>query len=706
MTTSSTAAPAATPGTWQDETINGMQYEVLLPANYNPAIKYPTVLYLHQLDLGDYGASTLENQINAYFNTAQFRAAYPAIFVAPLLDQTADPSGQTINFGGITPADQPGEDNAIAALKQVMSEYSTDPSRVYLTGNSMGGDGTWDMMIKYNAYDGTEGKIFAAGMPLAGIDYDYGEPPPQSVVQELKDVPIWAIHGAQDTQQVPTWDQNMYAAEQAIGGDMKLTLDPNLGHDVWDTYYPLPNGQPYWDWLFSQSASGSTSPPPAKPSANDTVVKAGSTAAITDASGNTWTIDNAQVAVNGAVDTTTANVTELAYVNGEVWQENASKLWWGKTSPSAAWSPAAGTTTSPLPASAPKPSANDTVVKAGSTAAIVDASGNTWTIDNAQVAVNGAVDTTTANVTELAYVNGEVWQENASKLWWGKTSPSAAWSPAAGTATSPLPASAPKPSANDTVVKAGSTAAITDASGNTWTITAGGQVAMNGTADTTTANVTELAYVNGEVWQENGSDLWWGKTSPTAAWSPAAGTATSPLPASTGSKASANDTVVKAGAAGTIVDASGNKWTITSAGQVAVNGTADTTTAKVIELAYVNGEVWQENASDLWWGKTSPTAAWSPAAGTSTSPLPAPTSSVAAAADTALPTGNASPSSGTILQDFTTTLGEVLRQVSKPAGGLVPENASSGAGAVQGLHPTAHPTGMVGLSSLTGAGAY
>jgi Cellulase (glycosyl hydrolase family 5) len=74
---------------------------------------------------------------------------------------------------------------------------------------------------------------------------------------------------------------------------------------------------------------------------------------------------------------------------------------------------------------------------------------------------------------------------------------------AAKSATS-TPTPTPTPSANDTVVKAGSTAAITDASGNLWTITSGGQVAVNGAADTTTANVVEIAYVNGVVWQENG----------------------------------------------------------------------------------------------------------------------------------------------------------------------------------------------------------
>ena len=108
---------------------------------------------------------------------------------------------------------------------------------------------------------------------------------------------------------------------------------------------------------------------------------------------------------------------------------------------------------------------------------------------------------------------------------------------------------------------------------------------------------------------------------PTAASTPApipAPTSGSPPPAA----ASANDMAVKAGLTAEIVDASGNKWTITSAGPVAVNGTADAATANVTELAYFDGSVWQENSGALWWGKTQPTASWSPGADTATSPLP------------------------------------------------------------------------------------
>ncbi len=294
-------------------------------------------------------------------------------------------------------------------------------------------------------------------------------------------------------------------------------------------------------------------------------------------------------------------------------------------------------TPTPTPTPAPAPSANDTVVRAGSTAAIIDASGNKWTLTSSNlVAVNGSADMSTANVTELAYVNGTIWQENANNLWWGKTSPGASWTPGNGTPVSPLPPTPTptptpppptptpisKPSPNDTVVLPGSAAAIVDTSGNKWTITAGGQVAINGKADTTTANVVELAYVGGKIWQQNSARLWWGETSPTAGWSPNAGTATSPLPAPVAT-ASLSGTVVLAGSSAALSDAAGNAWRITAGGQIAVNGVVDGTTGNVTEIALVKGQIWQENSANLWWGKTSPTAAWSPNFGTAVSPLPA-----------------------------------------------------------------------------------
>lgn len=100
--------------------------------------------------------------------------------------------------------------------------------------------------------------------------------------------------------------------------------------------------------------------------------------------------------------------------------------------------PTASPTPSPVPTSAPTPSPNGTVVL-GTHGVIVDTAGNKWLIDSVgQIAVNGKVDPVTSGVIELAYVNGILWQKNSNLYWWGKTSPSAQWKPAAGTKVSPL----------------------------------------------------------------------------------------------------------------------------------------------------------------------------------------------------------------------------------------------------------------------------
>jgi hypothetical protein len=162
---------------------------------------------------------------------------------------------------------------------------------------------------------------------------------------------------------------------------------------------------------------------------------------------------------------------------------------------------------------------------------------------------------------------------------------------------------------------------ITDAEGNIWTITADGQVAVNGQADPTTANVTHLAYADGLVWQENTQNLWWSKSSPTDAWEPPYGTATVPVPID---DLAQNGAVIGAPAANSpapsFTDQNGNVWSIVS-GQVSVNGTIDPTTANVIELAYVNGQIWQENSQGLWWSKSAPADSWEPPYGTTTNPV-------------------------------------------------------------------------------------
>jgi predicted peptidase len=236
---------AAQEPAWIEANINGLHYEVLLPEPYDAARRYPVVLYLHQLAMGTYREGLLR-QVNAWFRAPAFRSRHPCIVVVPMLDQTNDPDGRLINFGGKRDGHF-GEDSTIAALKQVIDRYSADPDRLYVTGNSLGGMGTWQMLLAYNVQTGGAGHLFAAGLPLAGA---HRTADPDEAARILRHVPIWAIHGATDHEVSPDWDRTM--AKLLSGSPtFRYTEDARLGHDVWDSYYTRTD---VWDWLFAQAA--------------------------------------------------------------------------------------------------------------------------------------------------------------------------------------------------------------------------------------------------------------------------------------------------------------------------------------------------------------------------------------------------------------------------------------------------------------------
>jgi hypothetical protein len=261
---------------------------------------------------------------------------------------------------------------------------------------------------------------------------------------------------------------------------------------------------------------------------------------------NTFAINSSgEVTENGAALTDTSGAIELAYVNGTLYQEATGNLWWSFNETTDAWALA----TDPLTASSgtgstvasdpptPTVSANDTVVN-GTTGDIVTAAHNTFAIDSSgQVAENGTALSDTAYVTELAYISGTLYQENIANLWWSFNETTDTWTSVSdpltttsgsggtgSTGTSDPPT--PTTSASDTVVN-GTTGDIATAAHNTFAIDAAGQIAENGAALSDTAYVTELAYVNGTLYQENVADLWWSFNETTNAWT----AAPDPLPA-------------------------------------------------------------------------------------------------------------------------------------------------------------------------------
>ncbi len=121
-------------------------------------------------------------------------------------------------------------------LNYTLSLLRDDPARIYLTGKSMGGVGTWEFASQFPDH-------FAAIAPVCGS----GDTT-QAVF--LKHVPVWAFHGALDQVIPPENDENMVKAIRQLGGEARLTIFPDGTHQIWDRVYRV---RELYTWLLSHS---------------------------------------------------------------------------------------------------------------------------------------------------------------------------------------------------------------------------------------------------------------------------------------------------------------------------------------------------------------------------------------------------------------------------------------------------------------------
>ncbi|MDY0344637.1 MAG: prolyl oligopeptidase family serine peptidase [Lentimicrobium sp.] len=125
-----------------------------------------------------------------------------------------------------------------ALIRQVVSTYNIDERRVYVTGLSMGGRGTWDLAFAHPDY-------YAAIAPVCGpVDRNYGER-----ASELKEMAIWVFHGAMDNV-VPIAPAAMLVNElHKAGSQAKFTIYPDANHNSWTETY---NNPQLYEWLLKQ----------------------------------------------------------------------------------------------------------------------------------------------------------------------------------------------------------------------------------------------------------------------------------------------------------------------------------------------------------------------------------------------------------------------------------------------------------------------
>jgi len=207
-------------------------YRLFVPDAAARAQALPLIVYLH--GSGGIGSDNRKqfccgNESGTHvWTSANAQRAHPAFVLAPQLpvgEEWASESASLSPYGAIVL-------EIIAALSR---EFAIDEDRVYLTGQSLGGYGTWDIVSK-------RPDVFAAAVPLCG-----GGNVPR--VAAARHVAIWAFHGAKDDAVPVEESRKLVAALRAAGSPVKYTEYSGIGHDVWTRAYHEPG---LANWLFNQ----------------------------------------------------------------------------------------------------------------------------------------------------------------------------------------------------------------------------------------------------------------------------------------------------------------------------------------------------------------------------------------------------------------------------------------------------------------------
>jgi poly(3-hydroxybutyrate) depolymerase/flagellar basal body-associated protein FliL len=197
-------------------------YLLFLPKGYGTDNRrWPVMMFLH--GSGERGNDLKLVKVHGPPKLVEERADFPFILISPQC-----------------PKDQwwPGDVQQqvlVELLDSVLTRFNADPQRVSLTGLSMGGFGSWTMAARYP-------NRFAAVVPICG-----GGDPNDAL--RLKGVPFWAFHGAKDFGVPLKLSEEMVAAVQQAGGEAKLTVYPEAGHDSWTETY---KNEAVYDWLLAQ----------------------------------------------------------------------------------------------------------------------------------------------------------------------------------------------------------------------------------------------------------------------------------------------------------------------------------------------------------------------------------------------------------------------------------------------------------------------
>jgi predicted peptidase len=198
------------------------KYILFVPHDYKGDKPYPIILFLH--GSGETGTDGVKpSQVGLGPAIKKDEGRFPCFAIFPQSQKRTWKAGSD------------DANRALAILGEVEKQYKIDPQRIYLTGLSMGGYGTWSLAVAHP-------DRWAAIVPVCG-----GGDPKQA--DRIKDIPCWCFHGDADTAVKVEKSRAMIGALWAAGGHPNYTEYPGVGHNSWDRAYDT---RDLLDWLLKQ----------------------------------------------------------------------------------------------------------------------------------------------------------------------------------------------------------------------------------------------------------------------------------------------------------------------------------------------------------------------------------------------------------------------------------------------------------------------
>jgi predicted peptidase len=208
--------------TYRDVSGHESKYIVFIPEAYDAQTPQPAILFLHGAGkVGNDGNVQAQGGLGAAIRNRQ--TTFPFITVFP----------QSHRGGWL--ADTAEGERALAILEEVRQRYNVDRERIYLTGYSMGGEGTWSLAA-------ARPDLFTAIVPIC---------PGRNIeaVPKLKNLPCWCFQGGADAPALVRDTRAMVLAIKQAGGRPIYQEYPDLEHNCWDAAY---GNNDIYEWLLQQ----------------------------------------------------------------------------------------------------------------------------------------------------------------------------------------------------------------------------------------------------------------------------------------------------------------------------------------------------------------------------------------------------------------------------------------------------------------------